>query len=215
MNHVARTTLVLIMILVNGIACTPKAREEPVIQDTGSRPLTAKQAFVIAKSRAQNWQAQAYLAQVIMVIPGNDVESGPRKIVYYFIADHALGPLRWWDSAFITIDAYESKIVGFDESRWATHPQGPGRFDIESTTLDSSDALRMAEDLGGKVYREKFSNAQVRIIGTSGIIRGELFWEIGYFRPPDVRDDELSFGIEARTGEVRGDVYRSSSLSPK
>jgi len=215
MNHVVRTTLALIMFLVNCIACTPKAMEEPLIQNPGSRPLTARQAFVIAKSRAQKWEAQAYLAQVTMVIPGNEVENGPRKIVYYFIADHALGPLHWWDSAFITVDAYEGKVIGFDESRWATDQQRPGHFDIESTVLDSSDAMRIAEDLGGKVYREKFSNAQVRIIGTSGIVRGELFWEIGYFRPPEVRDDELSFGIEARTGEVRGDVYRSSSLSPK
>jgi hypothetical protein len=211
------TALALVLVLGLSVSCRARPQEEEsVIQTVGSRPLTAIQAYPIAKARAQKWRGNAYLGEVSMIIPGNEVENGPRKIIYYFVADQGFGPLRWWDSVFITVDADTGKVIGFDESRWATSTQGKfSRFDIESAVLDSSDALRMAEGLGGKTYREKYPNAQVRICGSHGLIPGELFWDVGYFRPPEVRDDELSLGIEARTGEVRGDVYLPPFPAPK
>jgi hypothetical protein len=208
------TALAWVLVIVLGISCQSKLREEePTVEITSLRPLTAKQAYPIAKARVQEWQTNAYLGDVTMVIPGNEVEGGPHRIVFYFVADHAFGPFSWWDSVFITVDAYEGKVIEFDEYKGATSLQGkPGRFYIESTVLDSTDALRMAEDLGGKAYREKYPNAQVRISGTHGLIQGEMFWDVGYFRPPEVLGDELGFGIEARTGEVRGDAYLPPSF---
>ena len=211
------TALIVVLLLGLSVSCKFRlSEEEPVISKTGPGPLTAKQAYPIAKARAREWQANAYLGEVSMVISGTEIDDGPRKIVYYFIADHAFGPLSWWDSVFITVDAHEGKVIGFDEYRWATSTQGKfGRFDIESAVLDSSDALRMAENLGGKAYREKYPNAQVRISGSHGLVFGEMFWGVGYFRPPEVRGDELGFGIEAKTGEVRGDAYLPPSLPSK
>jgi hypothetical protein len=206
-------TTVFLMALGLNLNCRTRLHEEQsVIQRPGSAPLTGKQAYPIARGWAQRWRGNAYLEEVIMVIPGNQVESGPREIAYSFIADRALGPFRWWDSALITVDAYVGKIIKVETLWGATHHQRKGPFDIEATVLDSSDALRMAEGLGGKAYREKWPNAQVRIMGTHGLMPGELFWDVGYFRPPEVRGDELSFGIEARTGDVRGDVYLPPSL---
>jgi hypothetical protein len=208
--------IALLMTLGLGLGCKPSLQQdELVIQRTGSGPLTAKQAYPIARARAQKWRANAYLEEVMMVIPGNKVESGPPEISFSFIADRAFGPFRWWDSALITVDAYEGKVARTETLWGATHHQRKGPFDIEATVLDSSDALRMAEALGGKAYREKHLNARVRITGSRGLIRGELFWGVGYFRPPEVRDSELNFGIEARTGEVRGDVYLPPSIPPR
>jgi hypothetical protein len=203
-----RLHIAVVFLLILGLSpgCTSKPQEEePVIQRTGSGPLTAKQAYPIAKARAQKWRANAYLEEVIIVIPGNELQAGPRKITYSFVADRAFGPFRWWDSAFITVDTYEGEVSKVETLWGATHRQRLGRFDIDSAVLDSSDALQKAEALGGKAYREKYPNAHVRVIGTRGLLdHNEMFWRVGYFRPPEVRGSELDFGIEARTGEVRG-----------
>jgi hypothetical protein len=209
------TALAWVLIIVLSISCQLRPQEEEsTVQLTGSRPLTAKQAYPIAKARAQKWQTNAYLGDVTMVIPGNEIEGGPYKIVYYFIADHAFGPFSWWDSVFISVDAYSGKIVEFDEYKGATSLQGKySRFDIESAVLDSSDALRIAEDLGGKAYREKYSDTHVQIEGIDGLVDDEIFWRVSYFGSPEVRGDKLGFGIEARTGELRGDANLPPFLS--
>jgi hypothetical protein len=76
------------------LSCQSRQREEEsIIQLSSSRPLTAKQAYPIAKARAHKWQTDAYLGRVFMIFPGNEAKNEPRKIIYYFFADHALGPI--------------------------------------------------------------------------------------------------------------------------
>ena len=105
------------------------------------------------------------------------------------------------------MDAYSGNIVEMSTHYLRTHGQRGASLDIESVILDSSDALRRAEALGGRAYRDTYPNAVVRLWLMRGWFEGEVFWGVGYFRPPEVRGSELLLGIEARTGEVRGDMH--------
>lgn len=205
----------LLMLMCTTTCASTQTEEGPVVQRTGPGLLTAKQAYPIAKAWARKWRPRFYLERVYAVVPGDQIESGPREIIYSFIADRAFGPFHWWDSAVITVDTYKGTVVQMHTYWGATHSQRLGPFDIESVILDSRDALRIAETLGGKAYREKHPSAHVRIEGARGLADGEMFWGVGYYRPPEIRGDELNFGIEARTGEVRGDVYLPPFLPTK
>jgi hypothetical protein len=191
-------TLSLILILIVGCACSWE-EEEPTLQgDSG--PLTAKTAYRIAKARAQEWRASATLVDLSMVIPGNEIERGPREVLLSFRAGGALGPVRWWDLADITVDGYRGRVK-VDTSRGQGSGLWTGPLDIESAIRDSSYALQMAEGLGGKVYREKYPGAQVRIWGESSI-GNRVVWRLEYFSRTEADGYELGFSIDSVTGEV-------------
>ncbi|MBM4430164.1 MAG: hypothetical protein FJ026_07435 [Chloroflexi bacterium] len=88
---------------------------------------------------------------------------------------------------------------------------------IECALLDSSDALRMAEALGGKAYREKYADARVSIVGKEGLCLGDLSWSVTYLGPLHDRMYKplYSLLIDARTREVRGDAYVPPSIPGK
>ena len=206
MRNWNQVPLIMLTTLLVITACkTGSVSEQDPAVLSGSRPMTAKQAYPIAKAYATRWQAEAYLETVVIRIPNEGVETGPEKIWFSFIADHRFGPIKWWDSLTFTIDAWTGEIIKEEEYLRQRHSQRGGRFDIESAILDSSDALKKAEALGGKAYRDTYPNANISIVGESGPNEGS--WRIGYFRPPDALRAELNFGINVVTGEVRGSAY--------
>jgi hypothetical protein len=177
---------------------------------------TALGAYPIAEDWAREWQFNAFLEELFMVIPGDQFDSGPPEITYWFLADRAFGPFRWRDSAHITVDTQEGKVVKVETGRSGGQYMREISLGIDCALLDSSDALRMAEALGGKAYREKYADARVSIATEEGPCLGEMFWSVTYFIPPqDGAYDDLNFGIDARTGEVRRDAYVPPSIPGK
>jgi hypothetical protein len=193
--------LALSLIVVLSVGCASSwEEEEPTLQGADSRPLTAKTAYDIAKARAQKWRASAILVDLVMVIPGSEIESGPREVFLSFRAERGLGPIRWWDLADITVDGYRGRVM-VDTSFGEGSGLWTGPLDVESARWDSSDALQIAEGLGGKVYRDKHPNAHVRVLGESSI-GNRVVWRLEYFSLPEVNGYELGFSIDSVTGEV-------------
>jgi hypothetical protein len=185
---------------------------EPALQGPGTERLTAKTAYQIARTHAQKWRANAYVTDVAMVIPGAEIDTGPRTIHFEFIADREWGPFHWWDEAQINVDAYEGEVKV--ETAWGSGSRKPRHLDIESAILDSSDALQRAESPSGKAYREKYANAYVRISGER-YIGDQIAWIVDYSRP-EVSGTELSIAIDSATGEMLSRKrYRLPTAEPK
>jgi len=211
------TTVALIVLLLSVTsACQSEREMEPPVETARMGPPTALGTYPVARAWARKWRANAFLTRLSMVIPGDELESGPREITYWFLADRGFGPFRWRDSASITVDTQEGTVVEVETGWGRGGYMSEVPLGIECALLDSSDALRMAEALGGKAYREKYADACVRIAGEGGPCLGNLYWGVGYFRPShDAAYDGLDFGIDARTGEVRGDAYVPPSIPGK
>jgi hypothetical protein len=173
----------------------------------GASPLTAKQAYPVASGWAAAWRKGAYLSRVIILLAGDQIERGPEKITFIFQTDHALGPFHWWDAAFVGVDSQTGAVTTTSVYEWQTHSQQGPHADIARAILDSSDALRLAEERGGRAYRQERPDAMIRITGFNGLGEGQFLWSVWYFRPDAPRPDELGLGIDAGTGEVRTHAY--------
>jgi len=204
----------IVLLLSVTSACQSEREMQSPVETASMGPPTALGTYPVANAWARKWRANAFLTRLSMVIPGDDLDSGPREITYWFLADRGFGPFRWRDRASITVDTHEGKVVKV-ETGW-----GRGGYmsvvplGIECALLDSSDALRMAEALGGKAYREKYADTLVSIVGEEGLCLGDLFWSVMYLGPlHDGMYKSLYFLLtDARTGEVRGDARVPPSI---
>ena len=198
----------MLVVLVCILGCRHETQDGEVVSErNGGSPLTAKEAYPIAWERAAAWRKGAYLSEIIILISGDHVERGPEKITFIFHADHALGPFRWWDAAFIAVDPQTGVVTTTSVYEWQTHTQKGPHADIARAILDSSDALRIAEEQGGRAYREQRPDVMICITGANGLGEEQFLWGVDYFRRNAAGRDDLLFTIDAGTGEARKHVY--------
>jgi hypothetical protein len=193
--------LALSLLLVLSLGCKVYEgwlEEEPALL-LGARPWTAQTAYPFAKARALEWRANAIPTEVRMSFPGDQIERGPDEISFTFVAESRQGSSRWHELQV---------IVYFQEGKVRIKEWGPKDYhsdaslEIESAELDSGDALQIAENTGGRAYREGHPRSCIRIRADRWYTGRNMPWVVKYSRACGDSRIELLFVIDAMTGEM-------------
>jgi hypothetical protein len=202
----ARVLFVLVLFQSLLMGCAER-RSTTAAESAATDPLSVLHSYQIAEQRAHAWRSDSYLEYTLMLVPGSTLWTDPETVFFRFWSDHRLGPFSWYEVAEIDVDPHCGCVSRMKTDLYlAEAPHRYGRLDLTGMVLDSTDALLLAEALGGAEYRAKFPNAKIRV----RIVRGrygtpQRFWFVQYFRPPDVYGTELDYHVDATTGEVDGD----------
>jgi hypothetical protein len=185
---------------------TDQSTPEAAVGSEALEPLTVLQAYRIPREEALEWRSDCYLEGASVVWSGPDPFTSPEDVRFGFFVDHRLGPIPWWESATMWVIPSCICVKEMETHFYVTEePHRNVAFDLSGVALDSTDALLLAEALGGEEYRARFSNARVRMWIAHGLYgTPQLFWHIEHNRPPDKWAAELSFSVDAATGAARG-----------
>jgi len=188
--------LALSVLLIIGTGCggTKWTREEPALQEL--EEYTIESVYRIAKTHAQEWQADAYLASVVILFSKGNITDRADRISYEFDT-----PLQGNRQGYAWVDVYprEGK-VHLDGGPIAETERPTPPLAFESAVVNSSQALQAAEAAGGRALRESHPGTSVTIAG-SWFGDEEMEWEVYYHKSgPGLPD--LRFAVHAQTGEV-------------
>ena len=203
-----RTSIVFTVMLAVAavlVACSAGSLEGTVsIEPTGGPALPAKEAYAIARAAADEWQPNAFLIRLETGdFSGDETQTGPGAIYYDFVATKSIGPLRLYAKLMLTIDAYRGTVVRALEFFWTPMSKGQAfeHVQMDAVTVDSTEALQIAEAAGGRAYRER-ERLVVAEMSLMPTLEGEEpVWSVVYFKYGE-QGWRLAVYIDATTGEI-------------
>lgn len=195
--------------MIDGTSGRLYGLDAPLVSSDRYPPVTARAGLDQALAKAKEWDAGAALISVGAEFPGDEPKTGPVE-----------GLARFWRYEFIILPQPEKG--DFMRSLWVrTSAKGIFSFremvdsigyqtfgDPADWQVDSDQVYRLAEDNGGKAFREQNDNVvfgmglHLAFYPVNDVTGSkQVLWEVGYSVKNDY-EKELTLYIDAASGEV-------------
>lgn len=171
----------------------PEEVEHPSIPLPGN-PETALSARQYVEKFVKSKVPEAYLAEVVLLYPPNSIAAEGKIIRYGFVRELR----RLWNSYWerIWVDVQAGTIVRYERYTGTRHLYRSPIEAFSQWSVDSDQALRIAEDNGGREFRGTHERWEVTL-------RGAGYWKVVYDDLDTDHPEDLVFHIDWNTGLVR------------
>ena len=129
------------------------------------KPATPEEALPEIWERARNWREDAVLDGLGVWFQDRSTDMDQAIYIYAFASEWQRLWSKWWLNYIVTVDAGKGSIV--EEVAIAGGPHNAGQdIGFSSWKVSSTEALQMAEEMGGRQFRERVPDFEVSMRAT-------------------------------------------------